>query len=61
MEGQAEKPAEEVLTETGQRMLKKSMVQHATLEMSFYAGAALGLLSALALFATWWVKHGGGH
>ena len=61
MEGQAETPADEVLTETGQRMLRKSQMQYTTLEMSFYGGIALGVLSALALVGTWWLKHGGGH
>lgn len=42
-------------------MMKKSASQYSALEMSFYAGTALGVLSALGLVATWWLKHGGGH
>ena len=62
MEAHGEQASDEVLNETGQRMLKKCSNQYATLELSFWAGAAIGLLSALALVGTWYLNFKpGGH
>lgn len=57
MEGHSEVASDQVMTETGRRMQQKNQNQYSTLEVSFYAGLALGVVAALALMATWYFEN----